>query len=63
MNDSRQSVGNTSTGPGFELPHGLEVLIEPPPLELPSTVVGLVTGVIGMCANAVVLAVLIFARH
>jgi len=34
-----------------------------PPLPLASILVGLVTGVTGMCANAVVLVVLVFARQ
>jgi len=34
-----------------------------PPLPIASTMVGLVTGVTGMCANVLVLVVLIFARR
>jgi len=36
---------------------------QPPALTLASTVVGLVTGVTGMCANAIVFVVLMFARR
>jgi len=38
-------------------------IARPPTLPIASTVVGLVAGVTGMCANAVVFAVLVFARR
>jgi len=43
--------------------HGFPPLPERPPLSIPTVLVGLVTGVTGMCGNAVVFAVLVYARR
>jgi len=42
---------------------GFPPVPQPPPLSLASMVVGLVTGVTGVCGNAVVFVVLVYARR
>jgi len=42
---------------------GLPAFPQRPPLSIPTVLVGLVTGVTGMCGNAVVFAVLVYARR
>jgi len=49
------NIGSTS--------HGMPPPMQPPALPLSSVVIGLVTGVVGMCSNAVILVVLTYARR
>jgi len=42
---------------------GFPALPQRPPMSIPIVLVGLITGVTGMCGNAVVFAVLVYARR
>jgi len=63
MNNKSEEVhvGTTESDENSQLT--LPPLHGPPPLPIASILVGLVTGVTGMCANAVVFVVLVFARR
>jgi len=62
MNTSEEDRAGTDENVGIAT-QAFPPFPQPPPLPLASILVGLVTGVTGMCANAVVLVVLVFARR
>jgi len=63
MNSADEDVHNRTDETAENVSLALPPFRGPPPLPIASIVIGLVTGVTGTCANAVVLAVLIFARR
>jgi len=63
MNSTSEEVYFTPVRNTENTPRVLSSFPLPPPLPISSLVIGLVTGVTGACANAVVLGVLVYARR
>ena len=63
MNHSSEEDGSTTHGSVANISHIFPSFPQPPALPIASLIVGFVTGITGICANAVALMIVVFYTY